>query len=250
MTKASPLISIALCTYNGEKYLIEQLDSLVNQTYKNFEIIAIDDNSSDNSYSILEDYSKNYPFLKVEKNNQNLGFTKNFEKAIQKCTGDYIAISDQDDIWKLDKLATLFAEIGENMLIYHNSELVDSFGKPIENLKLSDRTKPYTGTKNIYFVANNSISGHASMFKKELLKYVLPFDGRFYYDWWIAFVAISIGTIKYIPNSLVYFRQHGNNVSDILSLKGEKVLKNGNSYFNFNLDWIKKLSEFKHCKNQ
>ena len=93
-----PLISIAIATYNGEKYLEEQLDSIYAQTYKNIEVIVTDDCSSDKTVEILKKYYKSHG-LKYVINETNLGFVKNFEKAISLCRGDYIALSDQDDIW-------------------------------------------------------------------------------------------------------------------------------------------------------
>src|SRR5688500_10348209 len=94
-----PLVSIALCVYNGEKFLREQLDSLVNQSYPNIEIIASDDRSTDASLLILQEYADRYPYFKFGQNEQNLGYVKNFEKVISLCSGDLIALSDQDDIW-------------------------------------------------------------------------------------------------------------------------------------------------------
>ena len=108
-----PLISIALCTYNGERFVREQLDSLVNQTYKNIEIIAVDDHSSDQTFAILENYKSKFKNIRTFQNNANLGFRKNFEKALRECTGEYIALSDQDDVWRLDKIAVQMNLISE-----------------------------------------------------------------------------------------------------------------------------------------
>jgi glycosyltransferase involved in cell wall biosynthesis len=111
------LISIALCTYNGEKYLIEQLDTLVNQTYPKLEIIVVDDCSSDKTITILNDYLSKFPFIKLYQNEQNLGYIKNFEKAISLCNGELIALADQDDVWDLNKLTIMAEAINENMLL-------------------------------------------------------------------------------------------------------------------------------------
>src|SRR5215468_9284257 len=92
-----PLVSIALCTYNGEKFLQKQLDSLLEQTYPNIEIIAVDDASTDNTWRILMNSAKRYSNkLKLYKNEKNLGYSLNFERAIKLCRGDFIALSDQD----------------------------------------------------------------------------------------------------------------------------------------------------------
>ncbi|WP_316735286.1 glycosyltransferase family 2 protein [Pedobacter aquatilis] len=250
MLQNNPLVSVALCTYNGEKFIIEQLESIINQTYVNLEIIIIDDCSTDNTYELLINLIKGLPNIKLERNTQNIGFTKNFEKAIGYCQGDFIAISDQDDIWNLNKIDVLVSEIGENNLIFHDSLLIDENGESIKNLKVSDKTEIYQGKSNLYFLTSNCISGHACMFRRELLNFALPFDKRFFYDWWIAFVAASIGTIKYIPNALVSYRQHSNNITDILS-KNKKSKNNqaGNNYFKYNIEWIEFASKFKYLKN-
>ena len=85
------LVSIALCTYNGGAYLGEQLDSIVNQSYSPLELIAVDDCSTDNTLDILKEYAAKYPFIKVFVNPENLGYIRNFEKALQLCNGDFIA---------------------------------------------------------------------------------------------------------------------------------------------------------------
>jgi glycosyltransferase involved in cell wall biosynthesis len=94
------MISLAMPTYNGERFLREQLDSIYNQTIVPDEVIVVDDCSTDGTISILEEYKKKYG-LKYWVNEKNLGYNKNFEKAISLCTGDYIALSDQDDVWFL-----------------------------------------------------------------------------------------------------------------------------------------------------
>lgn len=112
-----PLISVALTTYNGEKYLSEQLESIINQDYKNFEIIISDDNSKDKTIEIINDYKNKYSNIIVNFNSENLGFKKNFEKAISLCNGEFIAFSDQDDIWTTNHLSILFEKIGKKILV-------------------------------------------------------------------------------------------------------------------------------------
>lgn len=222
-----PLVSIAICTYNGEKYLVEQLDSIVNQTYPNLEIVIVDDRSSDKTLSILESYSKKISNFKVYKNEINLGYIKNFEKAIGLCSGNYIALADQDDIWSLDKIETQVNEIGDSVLIYHDSEFIDDKGISI-NKKMSDVINMYEGNNFKPFLFFNCLSGHQSLFKKELVKYCLPFPKEIFHDRWLAFTATNIGEIKYINKTLVKYRQHENSDTNILKLKRNKT---GNSLF-------------------
>src|SRR5580698_4535990 len=120
----SPLVSIALCTYNGEKFLAAQLDTLIAQTYKNLEVIAVDDCSTDSTYDILKTYAAKYPWFRIYQNAQNLRFLKNFQVAVSYCKGDLIALCDQDDLWHPEKIEMQVNAIGDNMFIYHDSEFI------------------------------------------------------------------------------------------------------------------------------
>ena len=106
------MISIALPTYNGEKYIREQLDSIYNQTLVPDEVVVVDDCSTDNTVNILEEYSQRYG-LKYFVNDSNIGYNKNFEKAIRLCAGDYIALSDQDDVWFPTKIQVSYDAISK-----------------------------------------------------------------------------------------------------------------------------------------
>lgn len=215
------LVSIAVCTYNGEQYLRPQLDSLVQQRYKNLEIIVADDCSSDGTIAILEEYQSKYPFFKYYQNTTNLGYRKNFESVVSKCTGEYIALCDQDDIWDLDKIHVQVEQIGDAALIYHDSAFIDAQGSDMHR-KLSDILTLYQGKSPFPFILFNCVSGHALLFKRSLLPEVLPFDENIYHDRWIAFVASLKGGIKLIPEALVQYRQHASSETDILRLKTAK----------------------------
>lgn len=212
-----PLVSIALCTYNGEKFLETQLNTLINQTYKNIEIIVVDDRSTDSTFSILTNYEKGGK-IKLYQNEHNLGFAKNFEKAISLCKGDLIALSDQDDIWDLRKIELQVSNIGDNLLIYHDSDFIDSQGNPMGS-KLSDYFRFVKGGQNMSFVFHNCVSGHTMLFKRELLKYVFPIPPKFFHDWWMTYAAATVGNITYLEKSLVQYRQHANSFTDILRMK-------------------------------
>jgi glycosyltransferase involved in cell wall biosynthesis len=249
-SETKPLISIALCTYNGEKHLEKQLKSLIAQTYRPIEIIAIDDRSSDRTLEMLNSYAEKYSFFKVSQNEENLGYVKNFEKAIQKCTGTYIAMSDQDDIWLETKIETLFYHMEDYVLVYHNSTFIDENDKIIGEKKLGDHFGNYDGCSNIPFLIANCIPGHTTMFRCELIPHLLPFHTDFYHDWWIAFVAVNIGKIKALPDVLVKYRQHALSITDSLNLKRErtKCQKDPKSIA-YNLNWIKHCLSFNKLSN-
>jgi glycosyltransferase involved in cell wall biosynthesis len=212
------LVSIALCTFNGAKFLKEQLDSLVNQSYPDLEIIAVDDASQDHTFSILKEYASKYPMMRVYRNEKNLGFQNNFEKALKLCKGDFIAISDQDDIWNLNKIQWMYEKIRGNLLIYHDSEMIDTFGNSL-NMKISEKINFIRGNNCQAFFLMNCVSGHSVFFKKQLLNYAFPFPKKGIYDHWLALVATHYGYIDYIDKCLVKYRQHGRNVTDFQGIR-------------------------------
>lgn len=236
------LVSIAVCTYNGEKYLREQLESLVHQTYKNLEIIVADDCSKDGTVAILEEYQREYSFFRYYQNPQNLGYKKNFETVVSKCSGEYIALSDQDDIWDLDKIRLQVAVIGDATLIYHDSAFMNESGVDMHR-KLSDLLTLFQGESPFPFILFNCVSGHAILFKRALLPHILPFDEHIFHDRWIAFVASLNGGIKVLPQALVRYRQHPSSETDILRLKPPKKSNEQRTYIaSSTIDLIKNYS--------
>jgi glycosyltransferase involved in cell wall biosynthesis len=204
-------ISIVLATYNGERYLGRQLDSLLQQTIAPYEIVICDDNSQDSTLEIAQKYKTKLP-LKIHKNEVNLGFTKNFESALQKATGDFILPCDQDDIWESTKLETLLAAIGENSLVYANSLLVDENGNSLEKTLAQKLKNNFISSHSaLNFLYDNSVSAHAMMFKKELLNLVFPFPAQTYFDAYIAATAASLEGVVYVDKTLVHYRQHTTN---------------------------------------
>ncbi|WP_158859290.1 glycosyltransferase family 2 protein [Lunatibacter salilacus] len=245
MNENLPLISIALCTYNGEKYLCEQLGTLVGQTYPNLEIIIVDDASTDQTWAILHEFAECYPSIRLFRNFTNLGYQKNFEKALGLCKGEYILISDQDDIWDKDKVTKLQHAVEDNLLIYHDSAFVDDSGNDL-GMKMSDRLHMVEGNDPVPFLFFNCVSGHSMMFRRDLLEFVLPFPDIGVYDHYIAFVASGKGRIKYMPESLVGHRQHSGNSTDILGRKkGKSKLKVTQERMERENNWLKICSETK-----
>ena len=217
----NPLISVALCTYNGQEFLREQLDSILSQSYTHTEIVIVDDCSTDDTAAILSTYLQTDNRIRLVNNSQNLGYTKNFEKALQLCKGEYIAISDQDDIWHPDKLKLQFEAMGAHQLIYHDSALIDQDGQSM-HFKISDKFNFYKGSSPLPFIYLNCVSGHTILMRRSLTALAMPFDADFHYDQWLAFVATSVGTISFLTEPLVYYRQHQSNSTDLLSIRSKK----------------------------
>lgn len=245
------LVSIALCTYNGEAYLREQLDSIVNQSYPAIELIAVDDCSSDNTLKILEEYATEYPFIQVFENPENLGYIRNFEKALGLCNGDFIALSDQDDIWDLKKIEKQVKTIGNHLLIYHDSEFVDQNGQSLHR-KMSDIMNLYRGDQPEAFLFFNCISGHSVLMKKELRDELLPFPNAYFHDWWMGYVATNLGSIDFISECLVKYRQHQKADTNILKRKRDNTLRNPLSSamkYERKMLWIKSCVDYPKNKN-
>lgn len=213
-----PLISIALCTYNGSVFLREQLDSILGQRYTHWELVVVDDCSTDTTRAILEDYAEKDARFSLHFNQKNLGYNKNFERALGLCRSELIAICDQDDIWHPEKLERQVRLIGNHALVYHDSEFVDADGQTM-NRRISDKLHLYRGDSPEVFVFLNCVSGHSILMKKSVLQKSLPFPDDFHYDQWLAFNAACLGTIDFVPEALVKYRQHSSNNTDILALK-------------------------------
>ncbi len=214
-----PLVSIALCTYNGEQFVQEQLDSLFAQDYPNIEIIAVDDASADNTKRLLEKNANKNSRLKVFINEKNLGYNKNFEKAISLCSADHIAISDQDDIWETNKISMMMQHWPSGSLFVYslsgNFSGSDFEGRtPAPGVLYSDINDAHQ------LVFNSPVHGHACMFKKEIAVLSMPFPAGIFYDWWISMHAAATGTIGCIPYTLTWHRKHDDNSSrNITSIK-------------------------------
>lgn len=204
-------VSVVMCTYNGEAFVKEQIESVITQTYPIYELLIFDDASTDNTPEIISEIALKYAFIKVIKNKKNIGFTKNFEQAIQAALGDVIAISDQDDIWintKIEKMMKAWHQ--SHPLIYCNS-FIFSGQPPAKPTPPVYRQFEGEDARKIFLF--NTISGHALMFKKELIPLVLPFSEDVMYDWWMGVVAAYNGGVQHYNEVLVFHRSHSNNIT-------------------------------------
>ncbi|MFX0095650.1 MAG: glycosyltransferase family 2 protein [Candidatus Hodarchaeota archaeon] len=209
-----PLVSIAMTTYNGAKFLREQLDSIYRQTYPNLEVVVTDDCSTDNTIDILEEYKKKLG-LCYYVNKTKIGFVKNFERAVSLCKGEYIALADQDDVWFPNKIAVLVNNINSASLICSNAYLIDQNGKIFGMQKWIDHTVPTKKEKQFKMLLyKNFVAGFTSLFTREILLKALPIpDGIWGHDWWFGIVASKMGGIKCLNISLVNHRRHFENIS-------------------------------------
>ncbi|MBP6430647.1 MAG: glycosyltransferase [Ferruginibacter sp.] len=219
----SHLVSIILCTYNGEKYVSQQLDSLVKQTYTNIEIIVVDDCSTDNTFTILNDYKKQYSLITLIENDSNIGYIKNFEKGMSVAKGFYLSPCDQDDMWDLQKIEKMVAEINEYPLIYCNSTLTNETLMPLTTMAHKKNLATYNNC--LVFATDNCIAGHATLLTKDLFTKAYPFPENIPHDWWLAFVASIHKGVKYIDEPLVLYRNHSTNVIGAITTSKQKKAK-------------------------
>ncbi|WP_411273212.1 glycosyltransferase [Daejeonella sp.] len=222
MDDSSPLVSIVLCTYNGEQFLKEQLASLVTQTYPNLEIIIVDDNSSDGTKDLLISFTSLHDNIQLFFNECNLGYNRNFEKALSLTNGKYISICDQDDIWFPDKIEKLAGSIGDNWAIFSNSEFIDWETKSMSQQLISTDLL-MDGYKSI--LLENFFTGHTSLLSRESFKYILPIPEYGFYDWWIGFVCLYHQKLVFHNEVLTYYRVHQKSVTQYKKKKKHSIIE-------------------------
>ncbi|HEV2707708.1 MAG TPA: glycosyltransferase family 2 protein [Pyrinomonadaceae bacterium] len=217
-------LSVAMCTYNGARFLREQLASVAAQTRTPDELIVCDDCSQDETPQIVEAFAAEAPFdVRLQRNAANLGSTKNFEQAIRLCDGHLIALSDQDDVWLPEKLETLEAELARRPtagLVFSDADVVD------ENLRpLGFRLWQATGEANFgeakqklfregmafdVLLAGNVVTGATMAFRAEYRELLLPIPGdtSLIHDGWIAMLLAAVSELAFISRPLIKYRQH------------------------------------------
>jgi glycosyltransferase involved in cell wall biosynthesis len=215
-----PSVSVVMCTYNGEQFIKEQIDSILAQTYPIKEFLIFDDASSDDTVAIIEEYCKRHPVIKFKKNKSNLGYSFNFQQALLEANAEVIAIADQDDYWLPGKIERMLEAWNKDMPIIHcdSQRFNDHIPEKPHSKRLYTRFQGNDSKKLFFF---NSVSGHAMLLQRNFLKMVLPFEKDIYYDWWVALVASCNGGVDYIDETLVYQRVHEDNVS-IYEVKSER----------------------------
>ncbi len=217
-------ISVVLCTYNGEKYITEQLQSIIHQTVPPDEIIICDDRSSDHTIALLD------PFLNKDagpviqlfhNNNSQLRHVKNFEKGIRLATGDIIFLSDQDDVWDNRKIEVFLQEFEKNKdagLLFSNADVVDADLNTLRytlwdyvGFTVNEFDDLSTQQLLKHLMENPKVTGAALAFKTEFKDKLLPFSSYIGHDEWLALGFVLFSKIKPINLSLVKYRQHGGN---------------------------------------
>lgn len=219
-----PTVSVVMCTYNGGKYLREQLDSIVRQTYPVLELLIQDDGSTDDTLYICQTYAARYGFVHVYRNESPQGVNRNFISCIRRAKGDYIAISDQDDIWALDKLSCQMARIGDALFSSCFSEPFSADAQV--SVHVDGRLPNHTAERLIHV---GSCPGHTQLFRRDFLDKIPDVDHwlqYFMYDHLFQIVAACYGSISFCDRTRVYNRRHVSAVTYSKPLDYTKSLRN------------------------
>lgn len=213
-------IDILLPTYNGEKYLKEQLDSILNQTYKNIRLIISDDCSKDSTPKILEEYRKKDERIELYLQKENIGVVKGIEFLLKKVKSNYYMLADQDDVWlpiKVEKsIETLTKQNAD--LVFGDLEVVDQNLKTIypsfgDFMMLNRKINKYIDSYKVNYLYN-CVTGCTVLSKKEFIEKILPIPTESKYlihDHWIGLIVALNGKLAYMPEKYIKYRQHGNN---------------------------------------
>jgi len=210
------MISVCLALYNGEKYIIEQVKSILDELTENDEIIIVDDCSTDNSYNVVKNITDSR--IKIIKNLQNLGVNGTFQNAIKASTGDYIFLSDQDDIWIEGRVKIMIDSLIKSnaLLLVSNYNTLINDKRIYSKLKVKeqDSKNSLKNIKRIFFSRSGNYLGCVMLFKKDLIRFIIPFPKYIEsHDLWIAMTAVIQNKIHHSEFISLLRREHGNNVS-------------------------------------
>ncbi len=211
--------SVALCTCNGAAFLPEQLASYVAQTRRPDELVVCDDASTDATISLVEAFAAQAPFpVRIERNAERLGVSRNFAQAVRLCTGDWIALSDQDDRWRPEKLERLAAEFESSPsvhAVFSDAELVNSHGQPVGR-RLWDsvgfapdaREAVRQGRAAPRLLRSNFVTGATLAIRAELRDVMLPIPPIWGHEQWMALLAATFGELRMVDEPLIQYRLH------------------------------------------
>lgn len=212
-------ISVAMCTYNGARFLKEQLASIASQFRSPDELVICDDRSSDGTVEIVKEFARRSPIeTRLVVNDQNLGSTKNFEKAIFLCQGDIVSLADQDDVWhrhKLKRIEETFLRSNAIVAVFSDADIIDDESRPL-GLRLWNACRFDSGERARFakhralevLVRHPVVTGATMAFRRELFNIVTPIPSDHMHDRWISFLLAALGQFQAIRESLMQYRWH------------------------------------------
>ncbi|WP_194712479.1 glycosyltransferase family 2 protein [Noviherbaspirillum soli] len=227
---------IALCTYNGQKFLEEQLASIIAQRQLPDSIVICDDCSSDQTWEILQAFETASPVpVKIVRHADRQGVVRNFETAVGLLQTDIVFLCDQDDLWlpeKISTIAALFESDHEATLVFTDAVLVDEQGQELGESLFSElqisRSEEWALSQGRAFEVlcrRNVITGATTAFRRSLLDAALPFPASYLHDEWLGLLAAATGKVVKLPEPTIKYRQHGNNVIGVKKLTSIETLK-------------------------
>jgi len=217
----SPLVSVAVTTYNGSAYLREQLDSIYAQSYPNLEVVVCDDKSTDNTIAILEEYRQRR-HLHYYVNEKTLRVVKNFEKAMSLCSGAYVALCDQDDVWlpdkiqkSLEKMRRMEDQLGRDvpLLVFTDLRVVDQHLRVLHPSfwQLMKHNPDHHSLNRL--LVGHLVTGCTILANRKLVEMAAEIPREaFMHDMWLAWIAAYFGKVAYLREPTVLYRQHAHNV--------------------------------------
>ena len=223
MSGSDVRVSVVVCTYNGEKYVTDQLKSILDQTRPPDEIIISDDGSTDSTLQIAAEFTSSSSgpqslVWRVETRRTPLGVSGNFTSALKKARGEFIALADQDDVWEPDRLEKGLAQFHDGVILVHSdATLIDASGRPtgtlMSALRLtsSERRNLLSGRALDALLRRNVVTGATTIIRSSLLEHALPIPEGWVHDEWLALVAAAERGVVFQEDPLVRYRQHGNN---------------------------------------
>lgn len=212
-------ISVALCTYNGERFLQKQLASIAAQSQLPYELVVCDDGSIDSTMRLVKEFSISVPFdVRIFNNSPRLGVTKNFELAIGLCRGDIIVLSDQDDVWlpeKLEKISRKFESNSNVGMVFSDAERVDESLQilserlwDVVGFSVNERRIAAQGRILEVLLRHFTVTGATMAFHSNLRSLVLPIPNGWMHDGWIALLSSCCTEVDFINEPLIFYRQH------------------------------------------
>jgi len=232
------MISILMAAYNGEKHISRQIESLLEQTYRDFKLYIRDDRSTDNTFTIIKEYAEKYPgIFFIEQNEVNTGGTKkNFLGMMIDHKNDYLMLCDQDDVWKPDKIETslkLIKEVEKEhgsstpVLVHTDLTVVNDDLGVISSSYAKMSNKDFNKTSLNYVVALNNVGGCTAIYNRALADLLTAVPESFVmHDWWLSLTAAVYGKIGSLGESTILYRQHAGNEKG-----AKKVLSPGYIYY-------------------
>ena len=215
---SAPRISVAMCTFNGARYLEEQLESIASQSQLPTELVVCDDGSTDDTVSILKRFQACAPFaVKVILNSQRLGSTRNFDQAIGLARGDLIALCDQDDRWAPARLERLSNALTADPLLggaFSDANLIDGDGRPMgmrlfaQHKFTTAKQRSFIGCPTATLLKHDVVTGATLMFRSSMRRYCSPIPASWVHDGWIAWMIALHSRWTLIPEPLIDYRIH------------------------------------------